>query len=35
VEKDPVPIRREPAEADVDAALSELFRRYNHSPSGA
>lgn len=35
VEKDAVPIRRELVAADVDAALNTLFRRYNHSPSGA
>lgn len=35
VEKDPVPIRREPAEADVDAALNGLFRHDNHSRSSA
>jgi hypothetical protein len=35
VEKDPVAIRRGSTVADVDAALAGLFRRYNHSPSGA
>jgi hypothetical protein len=35
VERETVPIRQESVGADVDAALEGLFRRYNHSLSGA